>query len=150
MDQHLRRLVPRHAEEAKFGRVDVRDAPFVVERLGVRVLPCVVGFRDGVAVGRIVGFEGLFSGGGGGQGEGEGGVGVTRAMERLVVGWGVFAGRTKGWFGIQGNGAGSGSEDEVEEQRRSEINGGGLFKNKSRGIRSSKKGMADDEDDDWD
>ncbi|KAF7514298.1 hypothetical protein GJ744_000068 [Endocarpon pusillum] len=70
MDRHLTRLVPRHAEETRFATVDVRDAPFVVERLGVRVLPCLVGFRDGVAVGRIVGFEGVFLGGGGQGGRG--------------------------------------------------------------------------------
>ena len=37
----------------------VEEAPFLVTRLGVRVLPCVIGFLDGVGVFRVVGFEGL-------------------------------------------------------------------------------------------
>ena len=43
-------------------RIAVEDAPFLVERLGVKVLPCVIGFVDGVGVERVVGFEGLKGG----------------------------------------------------------------------------------------
>ena len=34
-----------------------QDAPFFVEKLKVRMLPCVLCFIDGVAVDRVVGFE---------------------------------------------------------------------------------------------
>ena len=37
----------------------LQDSPFFVEKLQVRVLPCVVMFVGGVAVDRIVGFEPL-------------------------------------------------------------------------------------------
>jgi hypothetical protein len=37
----------------------VQDAPFFVEKLQVKVLPCVVVFLHGVAVDRIVGFDSL-------------------------------------------------------------------------------------------
>ena len=36
-----------------------QDAPFFVEKLNVRTLPCVVLFVGGVAVDRIVGFDTL-------------------------------------------------------------------------------------------
>ena len=35
------------------------DSPFFVEKLKVRMLPCVVFFLDGVAVDRVVGFDEL-------------------------------------------------------------------------------------------
>lgn len=56
MDKHLRTLAAAHYE-ARFVKVDVESAPFLVERLGVRVLPCVIAFVDGKGVGRIEGFE---------------------------------------------------------------------------------------------
>ena len=62
MDTRLEELARRHYE-VRFARVDVRNTPFLVEKLGIRVLPCVVGFKDGVGVERVVGFEGLGSGG---------------------------------------------------------------------------------------
>lgn len=62
MDEHMRALATRHYD-VRFARVDVRDTPFVVEKLKIRVLPCVIGFKDGIAVVRVVGFEGLALGG---------------------------------------------------------------------------------------
>lgn len=56
MDKHLRELASKHYE-ARFVKVDVESAPFLVERLAVRVLPCVIAFVDGKGVGRIEGFE---------------------------------------------------------------------------------------------
>ena len=151
MDEHLRKLAARHCgEEVRFGSVDVRSAPFVVEKLGIRMLPCVVGFRDGVGVGRIVGFEGL----GVFAGEEEGTIGVTKGIEGLVVGWGVFGGRTKGW-GVGSEGGGDGSSEEDED--REEIEGhqrtrkhDRLFGHGRRGIQGRKKVVGDDDDDDWD
>jgi hypothetical protein len=60
MDEHMRVLASRHYE-VRFARVDVRSCPFVVEKLNIRVLPCVVGFIDSLGKDRIVGFEGLGS-----------------------------------------------------------------------------------------
>ena len=36
-----------------------QDAPFFTEKLKVRVLPCVIAFKSGIAVDRITGFEGI-------------------------------------------------------------------------------------------
>jgi len=58
MDEHLAALAPVHLE-TRFLRIDVEHAPFLVEKLKVRVLPCVVAFMGGVGVDRVVGFEGL-------------------------------------------------------------------------------------------
>jgi len=39
--------------------MSVENAPFLVTRLKVQVLPCVIAFVNGVSVDRIIGFEGL-------------------------------------------------------------------------------------------
>ncbi|KAI9008301.1 thioredoxin-like protein [Gaertneriomyces semiglobifer] len=56
MDKHLSALAPKFFR-TRFVRIDVDDAPFLVERLKIKVLPCVVPFIDGVSVDRLVGFE---------------------------------------------------------------------------------------------
>lgn len=43
----------------RFCKIDVEKSPFLVERLKVNVLPCVVLFSKDIAVDRILGFEGL-------------------------------------------------------------------------------------------
>lgn len=58
MDGHLEALAPVHLQ-TKFLRMDVEHAPFLVAKLGIKVLPCVIAFVDGVSVDRVVGFEGL-------------------------------------------------------------------------------------------
>lgn len=58
MDKHLRSLAPQYLE-TKFIRVDAERCPFFVAKLAIKVLPCVIFFRDGVACGRIIGFEEL-------------------------------------------------------------------------------------------
>jgi len=40
-------------------KINVEHAPFLVTKLNVKVLPCVIAFIDGVSVDRVVGFEGL-------------------------------------------------------------------------------------------
>jgi hypothetical protein len=37
----------------------VENAPFLVTKLKIQVLPCVISFVDGISVDRIIGFEGL-------------------------------------------------------------------------------------------
>jgi hypothetical protein len=40
-------------------KINVENAPFLVTKLKVQVLPCVIAFKDGISVDRIIGFEGL-------------------------------------------------------------------------------------------
>ncbi|KAI4215107.1 MAG: hypothetical protein LQ351_002422 [Letrouitia transgressa] len=58
MDIHLEKLAPVHFD-TRFLRINVENAPFLVSKLKVQVLPCVIAFRKGVSVDRIIGFEGL-------------------------------------------------------------------------------------------
>ncbi|RKO97789.1 hypothetical protein CXG81DRAFT_10915 [Caulochytrium protostelioides] len=56
MDKHLSLLAPVHIE-ARFVKIDVDRCPFIVERLKIQVLPCVIMFVKSIAVDRIIGFE---------------------------------------------------------------------------------------------
>ncbi|KAI7953029.1 hypothetical protein MJO29_008660 [Puccinia striiformis f. sp. tritici] len=58
MDKKLEELSSKYFS-TRFLRVDVANVPWLVEKLQVKVLPCVVGFLDGVSKDRIVGFEGI-------------------------------------------------------------------------------------------
>ena len=58
MDEKLRVLAEKHFD-TRFVSVNVENAPFLVVKLGIKVLPCVIAFVDGVGVERIVGFEGI-------------------------------------------------------------------------------------------
>jgi len=58
MDKHLTILAGKHFK-TKFVKVDVEKAPFFVEKLAVKTLPCIISFIDGIAVDRIVGFAEL-------------------------------------------------------------------------------------------
>lgn len=37
----------------------MENAPFLVTKLKIQVLPCVLAFTDGISADRIIGFEGL-------------------------------------------------------------------------------------------
>jgi len=54
----LRNLQKKHFD-TRFLKMNVENAPFLVTKLKVQVLPCVLAFLNGVGVDRIVGFEGL-------------------------------------------------------------------------------------------
>ncbi|KAF9276424.1 hypothetical protein BGZ68_010019 [Mortierella alpina] len=58
VDKHLETLAKKHIK-TKFVKIKVENAPFLVEKLQVKVLPCVISFVDGVAVDRLTGFEEL-------------------------------------------------------------------------------------------
>ncbi|EXJ83828.1 hypothetical protein A1O1_07455 [Capronia coronata CBS 617.96] len=135
MDRHCEQIAEKHAENAEadvsFARVDVKKAPFVVEKLGVRVLPCVVGFVKGVVKGRVTGFEGLCWDGK------ENSITVTRALEEAIVGWSVLRKRLL---------LGHDDEDTDEENEGDGLNG---RKSARRGIRG-RQPESGDEDDDWD
>jgi len=58
MDGHLETLAPKHFD-TRFLRINVENAPFLVTKLKIQVLPCVLAFVNGVSTDRIIGFEGL-------------------------------------------------------------------------------------------
>ena len=58
MDGHLEQLAPAHFD-TRFLRINVENAPFLVTKLKVQVLPCVIAFKKSISVDRIIGFEGL-------------------------------------------------------------------------------------------
>mmetsp|Transcript_14267 Transcript_14267/g.58069 ORF Transcript_14267/g.58069 Transcript_14267/m.58069 type:complete len:252 (-) Transcript_14267:5414-6169(-) len=58
VDKHLAILAKKYFD-TKFIKVHAPDCPFFVTKLNVKVLPCIVFFRNGVAYDRIVGFEEL-------------------------------------------------------------------------------------------
>lgn len=58
MDQKLDELSSKYFS-TRFLRVNVANVPWLVTRLEIKVLPCVVGFLDGVLKERIIGFEGI-------------------------------------------------------------------------------------------
>ncbi|KAI0081702.1 GTPase inhibitor [Panus rudis PR-1116 ss-1] len=58
MDRHLAKLAPKYFS-TRLIRVFVENVPWLVEKLGVKVLPCVICFIDGVSRARIIGFEDL-------------------------------------------------------------------------------------------
>lgn len=58
MDEKLQVLAEKHFD-TRFVSINVENAPFLVVKLNVKVLPCVLTFRDGVSADRIIGFEGI-------------------------------------------------------------------------------------------
>lgn len=138
MDKHLQKIAEIQRsfgggdmEIMDWGRVDVKDAPFVVDKMGVRILPCVIGFRDGVVVGRVVGFEGLLWG----EGAREDGDETTRALEGRLVEWKVLSKALVR--------AGLAREENESESDEADM------RNARKGIRDRKTSDQDD-DDHWD
>jgi len=58
MDEKLAPLAEKHFD-TRFVSVNVENAAFLVVKLKIQVLPCVICFIDGIGVDRIIGFEGL-------------------------------------------------------------------------------------------
>ncbi|TVU24405.1 hypothetical protein EJB05_26839 [Eragrostis curvula] len=58
MDKHLKALAPVYVG-TKFVKLDAENAPFFVAKLAIKTLPCVILFKKGIAVDRLVGFEDL-------------------------------------------------------------------------------------------
>ncbi|KAG2696235.1 hypothetical protein I3760_07G048800 [Carya illinoinensis] len=80
MDKHLKSLAPRHIG-TKFVKLDAENAPFFIAKLGVKTLPCVILFRKGIAVDRLVGFQDL-----GGKDDF-----TTKTMEVLLIKKGILS-----------------------------------------------------------
>lgn len=137
MDKHLTTLSCAHSGtgSARFARADVRNLPFIVEKLKIRVLPCVLGFVDGEVRERVVGFEGLGPGGLDALGDDF----DTGVLEERLVKKGVLSSVKVGR-----RGGDEGYSDQEEEEAREE----GQRRGK-KSIRSGRK-RADDEDSDWD
>lgn len=60
MDEKLKPIAEKHYE-TRIVSINVENAAFLVVKLGIQVLPCVISFIDGVGADRIIGFEGLGS-----------------------------------------------------------------------------------------
>ncbi|CAK8683525.1 thioredoxin domain-containing protein 9-like [Clavelina lepadiformis] len=58
LDSHISTLAQKHME-TKFIKLDVEKAPFLTQRLGIRVIPTMGLIRDGKTKGYIVGFTDL-------------------------------------------------------------------------------------------
>lgn len=101
MDSHLEALAKKHFD-TRFVHVDVEKAPFLVDRLKVRVLPCVIAFVDGKSVDRIEGFSEL------GNTDGF----STKMLEERLLACGVLL-RAKVDEG-SGGGGGAGRAEKVE------------------------------------
>ncbi|KAL4868495.1 hypothetical protein BDV12DRAFT_169537 [Aspergillus spectabilis] len=134
MDEHIRALAARH-HDVRFARVDVRETPFVVEKLKIRVLPCVIGFRDGQAMERVLGFEGLGSGGL----DGAEGFSTSKLEKRLL------------WKGILSQAKFKAGDDDGSDENSDEEEDDDARKGR-RGIRTgnTRATIDDDDDDDWD
>mmetsp|Transcript_3069 Transcript_3069/g.6351 ORF Transcript_3069/g.6351 Transcript_3069/m.6351 type:complete len:214 (-) Transcript_3069:30-671(-) len=58
MDTHLRTIAPLHPE-TRFVTINAEKAPFFVTKLGIKVLPTLLLFQDGVCYDRVLGFDGV-------------------------------------------------------------------------------------------
>jgi len=58
LDSHLEKLAQKHFT-TRFVKLNAPEAPFFVQKLKIKTLPCLVMFIDGKAVDRIVGFDEL-------------------------------------------------------------------------------------------
>ncbi|KAJ0423395.1 thioredoxin-like protein [Aspergillus carlsbadensis] len=133
MDEHIKALAARH-QDVRFAKVDVRETPFVIEKLKIRVLPCVIGFLEGVGVERVVGFEGLGSGGS------DGADGFSTATLEMRLLWKGILSQKKFKAGDdEGSDVDSEEEDDGQRRRR------GIRTGNSKAVKDG-----DDDDDDWD
>jgi len=121
MDKHLNVLAKKYFD-TQFIKISAPDAPFFVTKLQVKVLPCLIFFKDGVAFDRLVGFEEL-----GGKDDYP-----TAKLERILL-------NAAAVVPIEKND--SDSEDEAEEIRREAM---------SRMMRGGLVHGDDDEDSDFD
>eukprot|EP00501_MAST-03F_sp_TOSAG23-6_P001675 GSMAST32.ASY1.ANO1.1745.1 assembled CDS len=56
MDKHLERISRAH-DTVKILKLNAEKAPFFVNKLGIKILPTVIMFKNGVSCDRITGFE---------------------------------------------------------------------------------------------
>ncbi|KAK4501190.1 hypothetical protein PRZ48_006997 [Zasmidium cellare] len=58
MDEKLAVLAEKHFD-TRFVSINVDNAPFLVAKLAIQVLPCVIAYKNGQGLDRIIGFEGV-------------------------------------------------------------------------------------------
>ncbi|KAI5820063.1 thioredoxin-like protein [Pyronema omphalodes] len=121
LNSHLSYLAPLHTE-CRFLKIDVLKAPFLVEKLGIRELPCLVAYVDGKQTLKMKGF-GLV---------GNSDNFRTVYLEELLLQQGAVFERVKC---TEDDGPGGGDERGEREQRK------GAIRDKKR---------EEDDDDDWD
>jgi hypothetical protein len=56
VDAHLQKLAPKHLE-ARFVKIDAEKSPYLVEKLGIIIMPTVVLIKDGKTDHSIRGFD---------------------------------------------------------------------------------------------
>ncbi|KAL4398967.1 hypothetical protein ACI68E_004364 [Malassezia pachydermatis] len=56
LDRHLEHLARQHPNTL-FVKVDVENTPFLVDKLHIRVLPCIMAFVNGISKDKLIGFE---------------------------------------------------------------------------------------------
>ncbi|KAH3670398.1 hypothetical protein OGAPHI_000913 [Ogataea philodendri] len=61
VDQALRELASKYYD-THFYKIEALNAPFLAVKLQIKVLPCVLTYKDGVETGRVVGLQGLIQG----------------------------------------------------------------------------------------
>ena len=126
VDKHLSAVCRKYLD-TKFIKVNATEAPFFITKLQIQMLPCIVMFRKGIAIDRIVGFEEL-----GGTDD----FSQLRLEKRLA---------DKGVITYKRDDIDSDEEEEMSQ--RAGVKGGGLYS----GSKYSRvyKNNADDDDDDW-
>ncbi|KAJ3123698.1 hypothetical protein HK100_011521 [Physocladia obscura] len=119
MDKHLGTLARKHFK-TRFIKIDVEVCPFLVEKLKVQVLPCVIPFIKGISLERLIGFEEL----------GESDSFQTAILERRLIELKVLTpdprdetGPRKTIFGFSEKSRGNNDDDDEEmSTNRSSIN----------------------------
>ncbi len=53
----LQELAPEYAGRVKFASLDVEESQDIAQRYKLRSIPCLIGFKDGTEVGRLVGYR---------------------------------------------------------------------------------------------
>jgi Thioredoxin len=79
VDKHLRAIAPKHLE-ARIVRVNAEKAPYLVDKLRIRMLPTIVLIKDGKTDHSIIGFDEL-----GGTDDF-----TTEQLEEVLAGHGVI------------------------------------------------------------
>ncbi|OWZ72536.1 hypothetical protein AYX14_02002 [Cryptococcus neoformans] len=140
MDRHLSQLASKH-KHTLFLRANVDNVPFLVTKMAVKVLPCVMSYVDGRAVDRLIGFEEL------GQSDNF----TTKALEFRLSQTGVLPTDLTLATNVSASilthkqqGSRSGSEDEDSEEERDRRRGKSGIRRGFRNKRGDESG-----DDDW-
>ncbi|WVQ72992.1 hypothetical protein IAR50_002555 [Cryptococcus sp. DSM 104548] len=138
MDRKLAELAPAHPHTL-FLKASVDNVPFLVSKMAIKVLPCVMCYVDGRAVDRLIGFEDL----------GQTDTFTTKALEFRLQQSGVLPRNTSLSANLnpllvgrnrQAKGSDSDDSEDGGERRRTQKRGG---------IRTGMANKDDSDEDDW-